>query len=531
MLLQVKDLSIIYGSGAPTVQHVSFDVDAGEVLAIVGESGSGKTTVIRAIQMALPASGRVAGGQILFRNQDLYALPKEKQRAISGKDIAMIFQDAGAMLNPIHTVGRQYRDFLALHGIRDEREATARMEEMFRLVRLDPVQVAASYIHELSGGMRQRIGIAMAVTFHPALLLGDEPTSALDVTTQAAIIRELMDVRKRMGMAIVIVTHNMGVASYMADRILVMKTAPSKNMAARSRSCVIPAPPIRKCCWTRSRNWRIPYEQTTGITQRNPAHGKYLQILSPVPGGTFPGQRPRQRHPAPGRNHGHRRRIGQRQIDPGPYPDADLRRRFGPYPVSRTGSAGPARRGTAPGPALDPDDFQDPAAAFNPKLKIREIICEPLRNFGLLSAENVDAKAREMLRLVDLPEDVADRYPNSLSGGQRQRVGIARAMILQPDIIVCDEATSALDVSVQQTIIQLLKRIQRETGVSYLFICHDLALANMFCDNILIMQKGRIVEDIRDLRHVRTNYGRHLLDSIFSVELGKRKVFDESLFA
>ncbi|MDY2870646.1 MAG: dipeptide/oligopeptide/nickel ABC transporter ATP-binding protein [Succiniclasticum sp.] len=175
--------------------------------------------------------------------------------------------------------------------------------------------------------------------------------------------------------------------------------------------------------------------------------------------------------------------------------------------------------------------FQDPAAAFNPKLKIREIICEPLRNFGLLSAENVDAKAREMLRLVDLPEDVADRYPNSLSGGQRQRVGIARAMILQPDIIVCDEATSALDVSVQQTIIQLLKRIQRETGVSYLFICHDLALANMFCDNILIMQKGRIVEDIRDLRHVRTNYGRHLLDSIFSVELGKRKVFDESLFA
>lgn len=175
--------------------------------------------------------------------------------------------------------------------------------------------------------------------------------------------------------------------------------------------------------------------------------------------------------------------------------------------------------------------FQDPAAAFNPKLKIREIICEPLRNFGLLSAENVDAKAREMLRLVDLPEDVADRYPNSLSGGQRQRVGITRAMILQPDIIVCDEATSALDVSVQQTIIQLLKRIQRETGVSYLFICHDLALANMFCDNILIMQKGRIVEDIRDLRHVRTNYGRHLLDSIFSVELGKRKVFDESLFA
>lgn len=175
--------------------------------------------------------------------------------------------------------------------------------------------------------------------------------------------------------------------------------------------------------------------------------------------------------------------------------------------------------------------FQDPTSAFNPKLKIRDIICEPLRNFGLLAAAEADAKAREMLRLVDLPGDVADRYPNQLSGGQRQRVGIARAMVLQPEIIVCDEATSALDVSVQRTIIQLLKRIQRETGVSYLFICHDLALANLFCDNIVVMQQGKIVEDIRDLRHVRTDYGRRLLDSIFSVELGKRKVFDESLFA
>ncbi|XOQ51850.1 MAG: Glutathione import ATP-binding protein GsiA [Succiniclasticum sp.] len=223
MLLQVKDLSITYGNGSPTVQHVSFAVDTGEVLAIVGESGSGKTTVIRAIQMTLPANGRVSGGQILFRGRDLNSLSKEEQRALSGRDISMIFQDAGAMLNPIRTIGRQYREFLALHGITDRGEATARMHEMLRLVRLDPAQVAASYIHELSGGMRQRVGIAMAITFHPALLLGDEPTSALDVTTQAAIIRELMAVRQRMGMAIVIVTHNMGVASYMADRILVMK--------------------------------------------------------------------------------------------------------------------------------------------------------------------------------------------------------------------------------------------------------------------------------------------------------------------
>ncbi|XOQ51849.1 MAG: Oligopeptide ABC superfamily ATP binding cassette transporter, ABC protein [Succiniclasticum sp.] len=175
--------------------------------------------------------------------------------------------------------------------------------------------------------------------------------------------------------------------------------------------------------------------------------------------------------------------------------------------------------------------FQDPTAAFNPKMKVRDILCEPLRNFGLLAEKDVDAEARKMLRLVDLPDEVADRYPSNLSGGQRQRVGIARAMVLHPEIVVCDEATSALDVSVQQKIIQLLKRIQRESGVSYLFICHDLALANMFCDRIVIMQKGRIVEEIQDLRHVHTAYARHLLDSIFSVELGKHKVFKETLSA
>lgn len=224
MLLQVRDLGIAYGKGDPVVRHVSFDLDAGQVLAIVGESGSGKTTVIRAIQHVLPGGGHIAEGQVILNGEDTQKQTAEMHRSLCGTDVSMIFQDSGAMMNPIHTIGRQYRDFLAVHGLTDEKEAHDRMISMLEMVRLpDPEQVLKSYTYELSGGMRQRVGIAMAMSFHPKLLLADEPTSALDVTTQATIVKEMMEVRKNMNIAIIIVTHNMGVAAYMADNIMVMK--------------------------------------------------------------------------------------------------------------------------------------------------------------------------------------------------------------------------------------------------------------------------------------------------------------------
>lgn len=174
--------------------------------------------------------------------------------------------------------------------------------------------------------------------------------------------------------------------------------------------------------------------------------------------------------------------------------------------------------------------FQDPSTAFDPKQRVRDIICEPLMNYGLIGKEKVDEKAREMLRLVDLPEEFADRYPNSMSGGQRQRIAIARALVLKPEIIICDEATSALDMSVQKTVIELLHRLQLETGVAYFFICHDLALANMFCDNIVVMQHGRVVEKIKDLSEAKDPYSRKLLASVFTIEEGKNKVLPDELF-
>ena len=234
MLLQVRDLGIAYGKGDPVVRHVSFDLDAGQVLAIVGESGSGKTTVIRAIQHVLPGGGHIAEGQVILNGEDTQKQTAEMHRSLCGTDVSMIFQDSGAMMNPIHTIGRQYRDFLAVHGLTDEKEARDRMISMLEMVRLpDPEQVLKSYTYELSGGMRQRVGIAMAMTFNPELLLADEPTSALDVTTQAQIVRQMMELRDDFHTGIIIVTHNIGVAAYMADQLIVMQNGKVVDQGTR----------------------------------------------------------------------------------------------------------------------------------------------------------------------------------------------------------------------------------------------------------------------------------------------------------
>ena len=222
-MLKIDNVTISYKK-VPAVLDFSLDMKPGQIISLVGESGSGKTTVIRAVLGLLAGGGAITKGDILFDGESLLSKTPEQWRSLRGSDISMIFQDSGAMMNPIHTIGRQYRDFLAVHGLTDEKEAHDRMISMLEMVRLpDPEQVLKSYTYELSGGMRQRVGIAMAMSFHPKLLLADEPTSALDVTTQATIVKEMMEVRKNMNIAIIIVTHNMGVAAYMADNIMVMK--------------------------------------------------------------------------------------------------------------------------------------------------------------------------------------------------------------------------------------------------------------------------------------------------------------------
>ena len=224
MLLEVKNLGIAYGDKPPIVQGVTFNLDEGEILAIVGESGSGKTTVIRAIQHVLPGGGHIAEGQVILEGEDTQKQTPEMHRALCGTDVSMIFQDSGAMMNPIRTIGTEFREFLAVHGIKDDKEAHDLMISMIEMVRLpNPEHILKCYPYELSGGMRQRVGIAMAMAMKPKLLLADEPTSALDVTNQAIIVKEMMNLRDKMNTAIIIVTHNMGASCYMADYIMVMK--------------------------------------------------------------------------------------------------------------------------------------------------------------------------------------------------------------------------------------------------------------------------------------------------------------------
>lgn len=224
MLLDVKNLAVSYAKNSkPTIQGVNFQLDEGKILAIVGESGSGKTTVIRAVLNVLPGGGRVSAGQIIFNGTDLVKLDEKDWRSLRGKDISMIFQDSGAMMNPVHTIGKQFVEYIQTHSDLDKNAAYKMAEEKLTLMNLpNPQNILNSYTFELSGGMRQRVGIAMAITFQPKLLLADEPTSALDVTTQAQIVGELMFVTRGTGAAMIIVTHNLGVASYLSDDIIVM---------------------------------------------------------------------------------------------------------------------------------------------------------------------------------------------------------------------------------------------------------------------------------------------------------------------
>ena len=223
MLLEINDLGIAYGKAEPVVRHVSFTLDQGEILAIVGESGSGKTTVIRAIQHVLPGGGHIAEGTMIFEGEDTRKQSAEKHRSLDGKDVSMIFQDSGAMMNPIRPIGVQFREYLALHGMTDEKEAHQRMVDMLSMVRLpDPEQILKSYTFELSGGMNQRAGIAIAMLMNPAVLLADEPTSALDMAIQRQVVEEMLHVREAFGTAIIIVTHDIGVVSAMADSIVVL---------------------------------------------------------------------------------------------------------------------------------------------------------------------------------------------------------------------------------------------------------------------------------------------------------------------
>ena len=512
-LLKVENLSIGFGTAPPVVADVSFGVDAGETLALVGESGSGKTLTCRSILRILPGTAHLRSGAVQFgtgaSRTDLLKLPVRSIRDIRGDQISMIFQEPMRSLSPLHRIGNQVAEVLRLH--RDMTRGEAKRDVLATFERVgfpDPERAYRAYPFELSGGMRQRAMIAMAIVAKPDLLIADEPTTALDVTTQAQVLGLMKDLQRDTGMAMILVTHDLGVVANMADSVVVMNKGhvmergpasavlgdPGHGYTKRlfAAAPIIPevakpAAPVpkddailelnavSKTYFVRAGSWRPkkPVYACSDVSLRL-ARGKTLAVVG---------------ESGSGKTTCARIALGAEMPDPGG--SVTFRASADAEPLhieqlSREDKVAFQRQAQMV--------FQDPYSSLSPRMRVQEALTEPMEIHGLGNAQDRRDKAAEMLRWVGLDPDMLKRYPHAFSGGQRQRLSIARALTLDPVLLVCDEPTSALDVSVQDQILSLLERIRDGMGLSYLFISHDLAVVARIADEVAVMRRGVVVE-------------------------------------
>ena len=502
-LLSVENLNVTLPSGSDrkhAVKDLSFDLHAGEILCIVGESGSGKSITANAIMGLLPTYLKPQAGRILFKGRDLLQLREDELLALRGKDIGMVFQEPMSALNPLMRVGEQIAEVLAVHGAYLGPARQQRVLELLHLVGLpDPSTLKDAYPFRLSGGQRQRVMIAMALALEPAILIADEPTTALDVTTQAQILALIKHIQASMGMGVMFITHDFGVVADIADRVAVMEKGilveqgPAEQVLNRPQhpytQRLIAAVPHRNSeiaaqgkltdpVVLEVKNLRKTYVTERGLFVRK-------RVVNAVDGVSFSVQRG-QTLGIVGESGSGKSTIGKcllrlTDIDSGQliFNGTDI------APLTQA-QFRPMRRHLQM-------IFQDPFASLNPRHTVgRSIIDGPVAN-GVPYAE-AERRARELLRLVELDESSFDRYPNAFSGGQRQRIGIARALALEPKLLVADESVSALDVSVQAQVLKLLQDIQQRLNLAMIFITHDLRVAAQVCHQIAVMHRGRIVE-------------------------------------
>ena len=516
-ILSVRDLTVDFAVRAGTftaARDVSFDLYKGRTLCLVGESGSGKSVTARAMMQLVDAPGRIAAGRIVLGGEtDIAKLPPrgEAIRAIRGRRIGMIFQEPMSSLSPVHTIGAQIGEVLQLHLRMGRQEARARTIELLRQVEIpDPKRNIDRYTFEFSGGMRQRAMIAMALACNPEVLIADEPTTALDVTTQAEVLDLISRMQRERGMAMLLITHDMGVVAEVADDVAVMyrgrvvEAGPvdavfhdshhpytrrllssvqklverSTRKAGRPDTATRPILAVRDLAKTyaprqtlfRSR-MKIEVKAVDGVSFDLMA-GESLGIVGESGSGkTTLG------------------RLILRVIEP---------------------TAGTVTYLPRPGEAIDVGSldkrglrkvhqdirliFQDPFASLNPRMTVKQIVGDPLVVNRLSSGRALEARVGELLTMVGLDPLSMERYPHAFSGGQRQRIGIARALALNPRILIADEATSALDVSIRSQMLDLLLDLQARLGLSFLFISHDIGVVRYFCDRVAVMRRGQIVE-------------------------------------
>ncbi|MGW0948236.1 dipeptide ABC transporter ATP-binding protein [Streptomyces sp. NPDC002623] len=509
-LLEVRGLSVSYrtrGGIVQAVRGVDLDVRPGEVTAVVGESGSGKSTTAHAIIRLLAANGGIDAGTVRFGRHDLTALSERELRTVRGAQIGLVPQDPTVSLNPVKRIGEQVAEVLRIHGLATRRSAPAAAVEILDRAGLpDAATRARQYPHELSGGMRQRALIAVAIAAGPKLIIADEPTSALDVTVQRVILDRLQELTEESGTAVLLVTHDLGVAADRARRIVVMsegrvvETGPTRDVlddprheytrrllaaapsltTARPRAATAPGPAPA--------SGPAPLVEVRGLVKefRLPAARGSARSLRAVDDVGFTLHRGRTLALVgeSGSGKSTTARMVLRLTDP-----TSGRILFDGVDV--TAARGAEARQLRRRAQLV---YQNPYASLDPRFSIGEVITEPLRAFKVGDRASRLGRARELLDRVALPASVLDRRPAELSGGQRQRVAVARALALSPDLVVCDEPVSALDVSVQAQVLDLLAELQADTGVAYLFISHDLAVVRQIAHEVAVMKAGRIVE-------------------------------------
>ncbi|MFN7024456.1 MAG: dipeptide ABC transporter ATP-binding protein [Pseudorhizobium sp.] len=505
IVLSVRDLDVSARSDqglVSLVEGLSFDLYRGETLAIAGESGSGKSITSLACIGLLPAPAvRVTGGSIRFGQTELTTLPEKKMQAMRGARIAMIFQEPMTALNPVMSVGRQLVEAIRAHEPLSVSRAKTRALEAVKAVRLSqPEKRLEQYPHELSGGMRQRVMIAMAIALRPAVLIADEPTTALDVTVQREVLDLLRDLQKELGTAVILITHDMGVVAEMADRVIVMRkgkmveTAPTVDLFDNPKEQ-----------YTRDLLAAVPRVGTG--SSRPQLDKRELLVRYEDVSVNFPIRQ------------GLLGRIAAR-VHAVEHVSLDILRGETLSLVGESGcgksTMAKALVGLVPhtgrieinGQALSDLDskgrkairrdlqivFQDPMAALDARMTVGELIREPLVIHGIGTPQEQKSRVRELLDRVEMSPNVYDRYPHQFSGGQRQRICIARALALKPKLMICDESVAALDVSIQAKVLDLLHNLQRESGVAYLFISHDMAVVENISDRVAVMYLGQIVE-------------------------------------
>jgi peptide/nickel transport system ATP-binding protein/peptide/nickel transport system permease protein len=518
-LLRIENLTVSY-DGRPVLHEVGLAVAPGEVVALVGESGSGKTTTAQAAIGLLPANGRIEAGRILLNGEDIARWGDRRLAAVRGRVVSLVPQDPGSSLDPVQTIGAQLTEIFRLHGRRDKaanREAALAL--LARVGLSDPALRFRQYPHELSGGMKQRVLIAIALALKPALVIADEPTSALDVTVQKRILDLIDELRRVNGTAVLLVTHDLAIAADRADRIVVMRGGRIEEEGLAPRLLAEPRQAYTKRLLTDAPVFS-PSRRPDRIQARQgePAivvEGLFHEFdgaqgrICAVDGVGFSVAR--------GTTHALVGESGSGKTTTGRAVAGFLNPTAGRVAVEDeevTGLSGPRLRQFRRRIQLV---YQNPFASLDPRQSVAEIVEEPLLNFEPIERSERQRRVSAMLERVHLPADLAARRPAALSGGQRQRVAIARALILTPSILVLDEAVSALDVTVQAQILRLLGELQSDLGLTYLFISHDLAVVRAIADTVSVMKAGRIVEAgpvEAVFRHPAEDYTRQLVEAI-----------------